>query len=326
MAVHNEEFTSIVAPYIQALITEKRAAGFLYKTEENVLKRFDKYCVEHCLSDLNITKEFLNDWMEKRDTEGNFNQVKRISVVKQLLENIAKCGIRVYIPHDYCHVKKALPHIFKPEEITSFFMVVDSYMPSNYRASDIRLANEYRLLFRWYLCCGMRNTEAAGIASENVDLEKGVLTLLNSKGQKDRLVYLPKDLLESSREYYTYLKQELGYGPTWFFPSSLPEKPLKNFEVDRVFSIFWSRTQYANCTNKPTVHDFRFTFVVNRMNKWVEDGLDWKVMLPYLSSYLGHKSINNTLYYYFLVNDAYKTIQQKDTYAPNVIPEVRSHE
>jgi len=62
------------------------------------------------------------------------------------------------------------------------------------------------------------------------------------------------------------------------------------------------------------------------MNIWAEEGLDLQVMMPYLSKYLGHKSINETFYYYYLVSDAYKTIAKKDTVASAVIPEVVSYE
>jgi len=72
--------------------------------------------------------------------------------------------------------------------------------------NEVRLASEYRMIFRLYCCCGLRNSEAAGIASENVNLEDGILTILNSKGSKDRLVYLPDVLLTSCQKYYKYLK------------------------------------------------------------------------------------------------------------------------
>lgn len=181
-------------------------------------------------------------------------------------------------------------------------------------------------MFRWYLCCGLRNAEAAGILTENVDLETGTLTILDSKGNKDRLVYLPDDLLESTRQYHSYLTDTLGKESKWFFPGMNPEKSLPNTSVDNVFNRFWNKTPYANCSNKPTVHDFRFSYVVSRMNLWAEDGVDLQVMMPYLSRYLGHKSTNETFYYYYLVKEAYKTIEKKDTIANDVIPEVPSYE
>jgi site-specific recombinase XerD len=282
--------------------------------------------VDNELETQEITKEFLGKWMERRETEGAFNQGKRISCVKQLLLYMATCGICVYIPHDFCHFKKALPHIFDSMEIICFFHELDCYPTRHNRADEVRLASEYRMIFRLYCCCGLRNSEAAGIASENVNLEDGILTILNSKGSKDRLVYLPDDLLTSCQKYYKYLCDTLGVSPKWFFPGRNTETPLRNTTLDSVFSRLWNKTRYVGCNNKPTIHDFRFTFVVNRMNLWAEEGMDLQVMMPYLSRYLGHKSINETFYYYYLVSDAYRTVFKKDSIASDVIPEVQAYE
>ncbi len=318
---------SPVAPFIDRFLQEKRANGYTYHTEELILNRFDAYCVSHGLQDPCITRDFLDGWMERRETEGAFQQTKRISCIRQLLLFMASCGIQVYIPHDFGHVQKPMPHLFEKEELQAFFQEVDAVQPEQCRNSmESRMAGEYKLIFRLYCCCGLRNFEAAGIASENVDLQEGVLTILNAKGQKDRLVYLPEDLTASCRDYFNWLKKELDFHPFWFFPARNPEKPIPNTTMDRVFSRYWGRTKYAYCSNKPTIHDFRFTFVVNRVNLWAEEGMDLNVMMPYLSKYLGHKSIHETMYYYYLVKDAYKTVEKKDTIAGAVIPEVRKHE
>lgn len=316
------ERKSIIAPYIGGLLEEKRANGYSYKCEEAILNRFDAYCVLHNLETVEITKDFLAGWMEKRDTEGSFNQAKRSSCVSQLLKYMASCGIQVYLPHNYCHFKRALPHIFDSCEIQEFFDVLDNYVPNNKKQAALRVQGEYRLLFRWYLCCGLRNSEAAGIRTENVDLETGVIKILNSKGQKDRLVYLPDDLTESCRKYYPWVCETLGYESEWFFPAYVPDKPLQDYAVDGIFSTIWNKTKFADCKNRPTVHDFRFTFVVNRINTWAAQDFDLGVMIPYLSRHLGHKTTKETLYYYSLVKEAYSVIAKKDTVANTVIPEV----
>lgn len=323
---NNSIFISIIAPYIVGLLKEKRANGYIYNSEEPLLQKFDTYCIDNKLNHLEITKTFLNKWMERRETEGSFYQAKRISVVRQLLLYMASSGINVYIPHDFCHFTRTQPHIFDSYEIVDFFGVVDSYLPKHRPPYEVRLANEYRLIFRLYCCCGLRNSEVIGLATENIDFENGTLTILDAKGNKDRIVYLTEDLRLSCIEYFTYVSTLLGFSPKWFFPAKNTKNPLKNTTIVRVFNRFWSKTKYTDCSNKPTVHDFRFTFVVNRMNQWAEEGLDLQVMMPYLSRYLGHKSTNETFYYYYLVSDAYKTIIKKDTIASVVIPEVIPYE
>ena len=125
----NTSRKSIAAPYIEGVINEKHSHGYSYESEELVLNRFDEYCVKNKLDTLEISREFLSEWMERSETEGEFNRGKRISCVRQLLLFMASCGIHVYIPHDFCHFKKALPHIFDPNEIAEFFCVVIHIKP-----------------------------------------------------------------------------------------------------------------------------------------------------------------------------------------------------
>jgi integrase/recombinase XerD len=47
----------------------------------------------------------------------------------------------------------------------------------------------------------------------------------------------------------------------------------------------------------PRIHDFRHAFVVNRMLEWYREGIDPAPRLPYLVTYLGHKSLHSTLTY-----------------------------
>ena len=66
----------------------------------------------------------------------------------------------------------------------------------------------------------------------------------------------------------------------------------------------------------------RHSFVVDRINKWREQGLDFNTMLPYLSHFLGHKGFRDTFYYYHYVEETARTIRKKDTVTSRVIPEV----
>jgi len=319
---------SILAPHIAGFVSEKRALGYDYHSEELILLRFDRYCLERSLDTESVIRDFLSGWMERSDTEGLFNQGKRISAVRQLLIYMASLGIQVYIPHDFCHFEKKSPHILAQKELDAFFFEIDVYVPRQVSNRNLlRLSNEYKVLFRMIYGCGLRNSEGAGIAVSDVDMEAGILTIRNAKGQKDRLVYMSDDLRELCKKYFQYLCDESGMVPEWFFPALDPSRPLKNTTVDRRFALTWAKTGYAaSCNDKPVVHDLRFTFVTKRINRWIEEGKDIKVMLPYLARFLGHKSISETHYYYHLTLDAARIIKSRDSIGPTVIPEVVSYE
>ena len=316
------EFHSAIAPHIEGLIAEKRALGFLYDTEELVLARFDAYCSERGLSGCAITREFLDGWLERSPTEGAWNHGKRVSAVRQLMLYMASTGLSVYVPAGLPKAGVKLPHIMTADERAAFFAQVDAYRPASGGAACRRLAGEYRVLFRMIYCCGLRNTEACGIPSEHVDLGAGTLTIAQSKGRKDRVVYMAGDLTALCSGYFAWLQGILGYRPEWFFPSKDPARPLVNTTVDRVFDRFWGATELsAACADKPVVHDLRFGFITDRVNRWALDGVDVEAMMPYLSKYVGHKDLQSTYHYIHTSEQLRDVIAKYDVTGSSAIPE-----
>jgi len=320
-------FSSVLAPHINGIIQEKRSLGYDYRTEELILLRFDNYCLIHGLNTINVSKTFLGKWCEQTDTEGVSNHNKRVTVVRQLMLFMASMGATVYLPRCISRKDIILPHIFTVQERSAFFKAADSYRPLRQIPAYIRLSCEYRVLFRMIYCCGLRNTEACGIPADCIGLETGAITIYNSKGNKDRTVFMSDDLTELCKKYFSYLCCALGSHPTWFFPGRDPAKPLVNTSVDRVFNKFWLMTPDAgHCNNKPTVHDLRFSFVTDRINEWALRGIDLNRMMPYLSRYLGHKGLQEIYYYYHNSKQLHDIIRMNDKTSGNVIPEVPDYE
>ena len=74
------------------------------------------------------------------------------------------------------------------------------------------------------------------------------------------------------------------------------------------------------------MHDLRFTFVTDRINQWAAQGLDLGVMMPYLQKYLGHKSLQDSYYYYHQSGQLYESVRAKDKTIDAVVPEVPDYE
>lgn len=322
--IRNYEYHSVLAPYIQDYIAEKRSLGFIYNVTAYQLKRLDEYWINNGYTEICITAEMLDKWICCLKGESKSSHGGRVSAVKGFAVYLVAMGIKCYVPllsigKDYNTV-----HVLSHTEIIELFDVIDGYAPNTTNACDIRMANEYPIIFRLYYCCGMRNNEVCALETANVDLDTGIITILDGKNQKDRLVYLSEDLRQLINRYLEYITRTLGYKPVWLFPGRNPKKHVGNTQIDKVFGVFWNNTKASNfCDKKPTPHCLRHTYVVDRINSWVLLGEDINVLFPYLSRYLGHKNPDETFYYYHIVNDAFKIIQQKDTKAAKVLPEVK---
>ncbi|MGV8149487.1 MAG: tyrosine-type recombinase/integrase [Alkaliphilus sp.] len=170
-------------------------------------------------------------------------------------------------------------------------------------------------------------SEARKLRTSDVDLFSGKAVVYQSKGRKDRIIYIAKDLCELLKEYILILEEIYGVELELLFPASKPQNIFRVSSLNKKFHEFWMKTQYSNNNiNSPTVHSLRHSFVVIRTNKWMGNGIELKGMMPYLCKYLGHTSVDNTFYYYHQVQSAFKIIRNKDLLSKNIIPEVFTDE
>jgi integrase len=83
---------------------------------------------------------------------------------------------------------------------------------------------------------------------------------------------------------------------------------LTRSNVDRVFhEIRWKANipytdidKQSNSTFGSRVHDFRHSFAVNCLHKWILEKKDLHAYLPVLQAYLGHSCLKDTAYYLHL--------------------------
>ena len=313
-------FQSNLAPYIMGLIEQKRVCGYAYVYQESILRNFDHFCVTHEAKTIN--RDLVMDWAVQRPTEGKNYRNQRVSFIRQLSLYILSLGKDAYIPQHFASA--TAPHILAMQELREFFAAVDSYTPPQLGLR--RLGSTYRVLFRLYYCCGLRLAEACRLQRSCIDLEEGMIRILHSKGDKDRLVPLSADVLSLCVEYDVVMQQIIP-DREWFFPGQKPERPFEKTSIDRKFRQFWALTpSAATVDRRPTVQCLRHTFVVNRVNEWMEAGVDLDVMMPYLSRYLGHASIAQTQYYYHVIAQAFTIVRRCDAALTNVIPEVAPYE
>lgn len=317
-------FISPIAKELEGFIAEKQSMGFKYAGEINVLRRFDAYWSEQGYGRAGLTPDSLEGWCRKSDTEGAGSLEGRISVIRQFAKYLNGIGINSYVPPISVKYIPPLPHLFTKEELKELFCQIDAYESPAYAHCTKRMANEYPVIFRLIYLNGLRLGEACRIAASEINLDDGVIEIHDGKGNKDRLVYISEDMKELCREYWEYMKRISSGSPGWFFPGQKLTGHICRSSVERTFHICWNRTSYAGkCSIDPTVHDLRHSYVVARINAWMEQGMDFDQMLPYLSKFLGHKTFNETYYYYHYAEEAAKTIHRMDKTACRVIPEVK---
>ena len=320
-------FHSCFASDLEAFIRHKQSLGYLYQNATYLLHQFDRYCTEKSVNSETLTGEIVNGWLSAYPENTDVAIASKASSIRQFSLFLLSRGTKAYIPRHMYTGHHEISHVLSDTEVLELFHEIDSYVPAIKYKPYHRLAYEYRLLFRLLLCCGLRVSEARKLKKTDVDLKTGILKINNSKRQKDRLVYLNKKKKNVCNCYCAEMADVYDDRSEWFFPARDPENLLSVGLIDKRFNEAWNATPSAcACSHKPTVHSLRHTFVVKRMNLWMEHDIPLESMMPYLSKFLGHSCVENSFYYYHQVDDAFRTVRSRDRRSELIIPEVTHYE
>jgi len=316
-------FGSALAGHLNDFLQEKHSLGFVYNSESYWLRDLDRYWSEHKYDSDTLTEECLRGWIRKRETEGKKCHSSRGTIARQFSLFLIAQGLDSYVPAISHKLERTVPHIFTVPEIQELFQHMDAYIPKNGKHSLLRLAHEYPVIMRVLICTGMRISEVCGMRISDADLDNGIISVYKAKGDRDRLVYLPDDLLPILEEYRRYMEEKEHIQSEWFFPGEDTEKHISGSSVRRQFNAALKESSFfESCEKKPRIHDLRHTYVVMRINAWAAQGVDTAQMAIYLSKQLGHSSVEETYYYYHYVRQVNEVIWQKDKISSKVIPDI----
>ncbi|GHV42381.1 hypothetical protein FACS189490_11220 [Clostridia bacterium] len=153
-------------------------------------------------------------------------------------------------------------------------------------------------LFRLTYTCGLRPNESRELLRENVNLKSGEVLITHTKRNKERLIVMSDDMLKMAQAY-DLRRGIFGSESPYFFPSSNG----KAFPSTSVYSAFNKAWTNATCNAQNSVprnvrvYDLRHRFASACLNRWLDNGENLMAMLPYLRTYMGHATMNETAYY-----------------------------
>jgi len=309
--------------HIQDYIKLKQAIGYKYDTEATHLKRFDKFTLEKYPEATVLTKKIVLDWCSKKTYEAQANQCSRTSIIRQFGKYLDSIVIDAYIiPKGYYpNSKQYIPYIYTVDELKRFFAQTDK---CNYCCECPYRHLIMPVIFRMIYLCGLRLSEARLLKVSDVDLENGVLTINHSKKDNSRLVPMSDFLTKRCKEFSNKAHPN-PVAEDYYFPS-IDSKPMTRINVYKNFRRFlWqARISHGGRGYGPRIHDFRHTYAVHCLKKWVKQEKNLMVYLPVLKTYMGHDSFEETSYYLHLTADVFPDITLKmETQYPEIIPEIK---
>jgi integrase len=169
------------------------------------------------------------------------------------------------------------------------------------RGGTLDRGNTYYVIFAILYGLGLRVGEVCRLRVKDVDLDRRVLVVRQTKFYKSRLVpFGPK--IEA------LLRQQLVRCRTGLYGSADPETALFRLRGGRAINPSTVSITFQQLVPKlhltippgispPRLHDLRHACAVGTLVRWYRDGGDPQARLHILSTFLGHVDINSTAVY-----------------------------
>ncbi|MHB1485530.1 MAG: tyrosine-type recombinase/integrase [Saccharofermentanales bacterium] len=316
------QFKSNFAEYIKAFLNEIHMVGFKYEKQGRWLERFDDHCYVNGYIGTHLNKDLVEEFCYGTSYEKASTHYVKERIMCSFAEFLQKQGVDAFICLKLSAPSKRssyVPYIFSKEELKNIFTEIDNYP----HCSNSNRGLTDALLFRLLYGSGLRLSEALDLKCENVDLEAGTITILHSKNNKDRMIPIATSLIERCKTFENTV-HTLSNADTYYFKSSWSGARIDNSTIYRRFRDYLWMAGISHCGKGPRIHDYRHTYCVHRLKKWVMAGNELTNLMPYLSTYLGHSDFRGTQYYLRLTADLYPDIIKRSEAAfEYLIPERR---
>lgn len=289
-----DPFMSWLAVHFDRFVALRRASGVQYESQRLLLRAFDRWICEHAPSPplLNQTlTEYLTS-LERLSPRGQGNVIAVVwpGVSYALLHGAPGERLPAPPPKPANYLRLRQPRILPAADVTRLMTAARALPP----ADALRGATVATLLGLLYTT-GVRIGEALALEVGDLDTRDHLLTIRKGKFGKARLLVLRESTVKALAGYLDDPRRRArGAGSTPLFLSGR-SRPLSYSAVHH--SLRDACVSAGIGPPWPRPHDFRHSFAVNRVAAWYAEGREINALLPALSTYLGHVSVENTRVY-----------------------------
>ena len=315
-------YKSQFADNIQSLIAEKRGLGIKFYAEAGRLQEIDRFVIENNFTDAVVTKEMFNLWSIKRPNESESNRVLRVGTMQRFSQYLTRMGYVTYISNVKLkwRNKAFKAYIFTDVELSRLLRAAHEVKCNG--GSKVRHI-VVPMLFTMLACTGIRIGEALSMKRSDVTFkgDHAFLFIRSPKYDRDRNIPLTTGLSGKLRKYLTEInlmspKSELLFpckGGGEYYNSTM------HYTFREL--LYRAGISYGGCGKGPRIQDLRHTFTVKSLRKLALANADPQTVYPFLSKYLGHKSLSSTQGYIQLTAELFPyIIKNMEEYCGYIVP------
>lgn len=297
-------FHSPLADEIRGFLAHKRALGRRFDTEEKTLRPFDRFVAEHQFTGpQDLTPELLEGFLATRSQRRARSYNQLLGILRGLLEWLVRRGT---LDHSPLHVTprritaRRIPYLFDAAQARHLLKLAGS-LANNPRA-PLR-GPTYRTAFAMLYGLGLRVGELCRLRRADVDLDRKLLVVRDTKFGKSRLVpFGPR--MGALLHDYLELRTPTGLAPDAPVFSFTRRGPVHPGTISQTFHQLVPRLalEVPPGVAPPRLHDLRHAFAVGTLLRWYRSGVDPAARLFHLSTFLGHVNPSSTAVYLTITN------------------------
>lgn len=281
---------------VAAYLRTRRALGFALSIEGQQLERFARFAEQRTHRGP-LTLALAVAWANASPTPEGLGPARRLETLRpfakycQLFEPQTEVPpARLFGP---AH-RRLPPHIYSSQELKQLLAATAALSPTE----GLRPVT-MRTLIGFLVATGLRIGEALQLADQDVDLERGMIEVRESKFRKSRLVPIHTSTTEALAEYLIVRNRYLGVSkaPGFFFFDNA--RSIKGGQARYAFQLIrqqlgWDKPAIGPV---PRLYDLRHTFACRCLMRWYAEGGDVNRRLPKLATYMGHCKVSDTYWY-----------------------------
>ena len=293
----NNIYNSVLKDRIFNFINFKQEQGYKYEGEISEIRLFDHFLLKENYNKQILSRKIVDLYTisikEKalKTRHNNFSVLKEFSIYLKMFESESYQVVK----NIFRNPPRKKSYIFSEKEIS---LLLKSFR-CHKKDDDLGSVTNYTIL-GLLIFTGLRIQECLNINIKQWDSANRLLFIKNGKFRKDRLIPLDKSVNDKLKDFYKVRSK---------YPSIDEDEPLfLNHKMKRVKQatfrkLFNQKLKELKISNNtfnsrdPMVHSLRHSFAVATLLNWAKTGRNINEMLPYLSTYMGHVSLESTQIY-----------------------------
>ena len=284
-----------ISRQLEEYLDYKHSLGFKLVHEEYVLRNFVARTLAVGYTG-SLTCDIVFDWIAF-GSKNNKTMGRKLEVIRPFSKYISAFDPEAEIipnklfqnVHD-----RPEPYIYTESEVIALMNACNSlYSPDGVRIRSVKCI----LGLLW--STGMRPSEPVNLKLHDIDFEKQIIVVRETKFSKERLLPVTSSVIQKIIIYKEWLECVIGkMNPDEQLFRTTGGKPMTEQSLAYAFKII-RNTIGAVPKGYPNVrlYDFRHSFACSTVLKWLETGQDANALMYTLSTYLGHSKIQDTYWY-----------------------------